>query len=74
MQLIRPHVEVGPSSNERKERDTGAPIKLDAEAQAHIEKHRYAPLCLQSFFRAEVSVLMLSVFLYTQSTSLLINF
>ncbi|KAM0911876.1 hypothetical protein ACQ4PT_013168 [Festuca glaucescens] len=36
------HAEVGPSSHERKERDTGAgaPIKLDAEAQAHIEKHR----------------------------------
>uniref|UniRef100_A0A453MYA0 Uncharacterized protein n=2 Tax=Aegilops tauschii subsp. strangulata TaxID=200361 RepID=A0A453MYA0_AEGTS len=33
-------MEVGPSSHERKERDTGAPIKLDAEAQAHIEKHR----------------------------------
>lgn len=33
-------VEVGPSGHERKEIDTGAPIKLDAEAQAHIEKHR----------------------------------
>ncbi|KAF7108620.1 hypothetical protein CFC21_109056 [Triticum aestivum] len=33
-------MEVGPSSHERKEKDTGAPIKLDAEAQAHIEKHR----------------------------------
>jgi SNARE protein 1 len=43
MQLNRAQVEVGPSSHERKERDTGAPIKLDAEAQAHIEKHRYAP-------------------------------
>ena len=37
-------MEVGPSSHERKETDTGAPIKLDAEAQAHIEKHRYAPV------------------------------
>jgi len=34
------HVEVGSNNHERKERDTGAPIKLDAEAQAHIEKHR----------------------------------
>ena len=59
MQLIRPHVEVGPSSHERKERDTGTPIKLDAEAQADIEKHRYAPLCLQRFFWAQLSVLML---------------
>ncbi|KAM3189969.1 hypothetical protein ACQJBY_068298 [Aegilops geniculata] len=33
-------MEVGPSSHQRKETDTGAPIKLDAEAQAHIEKHR----------------------------------
>jgi len=33
------HVEVRPSHQERKE-DIGAPIKLDAEAQAHIEKHR----------------------------------
>ncbi|KAF7087822.1 hypothetical protein CFC21_090980 [Triticum aestivum] len=33
-------VEAGTSNNERKERDTGAPIKLDSEAQAHIEKHR----------------------------------
>uniref|UniRef100_A0ACD5TEK7 Uncharacterized protein n=1 Tax=Avena sativa TaxID=4498 RepID=A0ACD5TEK7_AVESA len=31
---------VGPSSREREERDSGAPIKLDTEAQAHIEKHR----------------------------------
>uniref|UniRef100_A0A0E0IF16 Uncharacterized protein n=1 Tax=Oryza nivara TaxID=4536 RepID=A0A0E0IF16_ORYNI len=34
------HTDVGPSSHERKDRDIGAPIKLDAEAQAHIEKHR----------------------------------
>uniref|UniRef100_A0A0D9XA65 Uncharacterized protein n=1 Tax=Leersia perrieri TaxID=77586 RepID=A0A0D9XA65_9ORYZ len=34
------HTEVGPSSHESKDRDIGAPIKLDAEAQAHIEKHR----------------------------------
>ncbi|XP_062196680.1 uncharacterized protein LOC133899667 isoform X2 [Phragmites australis] len=33
------HVEVGPSHYERKG-DIGTPIKLDAEAQAHIEKHR----------------------------------
>ncbi|GJN04111.1 hypothetical protein PR202_ga21629 [Eleusine coracana subsp. coracana] len=33
------HAEVGPNHHERKG-DTGAPIKLDAEAQAHIEKHR----------------------------------
>ncbi|KAF0900032.1 hypothetical protein E2562_026270 [Oryza meyeriana var. granulata] len=31
---------VGPSSHERKDRDIAAPIKLDAEAQARIEKHR----------------------------------
>jgi hypothetical protein len=41
MKLNRAHAEVGPSHHERKE-DIGAPIKLDAEAQAHIEKHRYA--------------------------------
>uniref|UniRef100_J3MUR9 Uncharacterized protein n=1 Tax=Oryza brachyantha TaxID=4533 RepID=J3MUR9_ORYBR len=34
------HMDVGPSSHEKKDRDIGAPIKLDAEAQAHIEKHR----------------------------------
>uniref|UniRef100_A0A0E0AY47 Uncharacterized protein n=1 Tax=Oryza glumipatula TaxID=40148 RepID=A0A0E0AY47_9ORYZ len=34
------HNVVGPSSHERKDRDIGAPIKLDEEAQAHIEKHR----------------------------------
>ncbi|XP_066159596.1 uncharacterized protein [Oryza sativa Japonica Group] len=34
------HTDVGPSSHARKDRDIGAPIKLDAEAQAHIEKHR----------------------------------
>uniref|UniRef100_J3LR81 Vesicle transport protein USE1 n=1 Tax=Oryza brachyantha TaxID=4533 RepID=J3LR81_ORYBR len=34
------HMDVGPSSHERKDRDIRAPIKLDAEAQAHIEKHR----------------------------------
>ncbi|KAG8087838.1 hypothetical protein GUJ93_ZPchr0010g7771 [Zizania palustris] len=34
------HSEVGPSSHEKKDRDTEAPIKLDAEAHAHIEKHR----------------------------------
>ncbi|VAI53001.1 uncharacterized protein [Triticum aestivum] len=35
-------VEAGTSSRDRtrRERDTGAPIKLDAEAQANIEKHR----------------------------------
>ncbi|CAD6245860.1 unnamed protein product [Miscanthus lutarioriparius] len=33
------HAEVGPSHQEGKG-DIGAPIKLDAEAQAHIEKHR----------------------------------
>ncbi|KAL6900939.1 hypothetical protein ACP4OV_005615 [Aristida adscensionis] len=32
------HIEVGPSPQERKG-DIGAPIKLDAEAQASIEKH-----------------------------------
>lgn len=41
MKLNRAHAEVGPNHDERKE-DIGAPIKLDAEAQAHIEKHRYA--------------------------------
>ncbi|KAL5232252.1 hypothetical protein ABZP36_031028 [Zizania latifolia] len=34
------HSEVGPSSHEKKDRDVEAPIKLDAEAQAHIEKYR----------------------------------
>ena len=43
MYLHRAHVEVRPSHQERKE-DIGAPIKLDAEAQAHIEKHRFATL------------------------------
>ncbi|KAL6646243.1 hypothetical protein ACP70R_017851 [Stipagrostis hirtigluma subsp. patula] len=33
------HVDVGPNHWEKKG-DIGAPIKLDAEAQAHIEKHR----------------------------------
>lgn len=33
------HAVVGTSHQENKE-DIGAPIKLDAEAQAHIEKHR----------------------------------
>ncbi|KAF7077028.1 hypothetical protein CFC21_081618 [Triticum aestivum] len=33
-------VEAGTSSHDRKERETGGPIKLDAEAQANIEKHR----------------------------------
>lgn len=33
------HAEAEPSHHDRKE-DIGAPIKLDAEAQAHIEKHR----------------------------------
>ena len=41
MKLNRAHAEVGPSHQEGKG-DIGAPIKLDAEAQAHIEKHRYA--------------------------------
>lgn len=33
--------EIGENGHESKERETGAPIRLDAEAQAHIEKHRY---------------------------------
>ncbi|XP_078174930.1 uncharacterized protein LOC144568450 [Carex rostrata] len=32
--------ERGENDHESKERETGAPIRLDAEAQAHIEKHR----------------------------------
>ncbi|KAJ3690016.1 hypothetical protein LUZ61_019180 [Rhynchospora tenuis] len=32
--------EVGENGHESKEKGTGAPIRLDAEAQAHIEKHR----------------------------------
>ncbi|XP_044405895.1 uncharacterized protein [Triticum aestivum] len=36
----RAQVEAGTSSHDRKERETGGPIKLDAEAQANIEKHR----------------------------------
>ncbi|KAL6909664.1 hypothetical protein ACP4OV_001323 [Aristida adscensionis] len=34
------HVEVAPSHHQERKGDTGAPIRLDAEAQAHIEKHR----------------------------------
>uniref|UniRef100_A0A0E0LXB5 Vesicle transport protein USE1 n=1 Tax=Oryza punctata TaxID=4537 RepID=A0A0E0LXB5_ORYPU len=34
------HTDVGPSSHVKKDKDIEAPIKLDAEAQAHIEKHR----------------------------------
>lgn len=41
MKLNSAHTEVGPSHQEEKG-DIGAPIRLDAEAQAHIEKHRYA--------------------------------
>lgn len=33
--------EVGENGHESRERGTGAPIRLDAEAQAHIEKQRY---------------------------------
>uniref|UniRef100_A0ACD5U0A8 Uncharacterized protein n=1 Tax=Avena sativa TaxID=4498 RepID=A0ACD5U0A8_AVESA len=40
MKEKRAQVAVGPSSREGKETDSGAPIKLDTEAQAHIEKHR----------------------------------
>jgi hypothetical protein len=43
MYLNRAHVEVRQSHQERKE-DIGGPIKLDAEAQAHIEKHRFTTL------------------------------
>jgi hypothetical protein len=43
MHINRAHVEVQPSHQERKG-DIGAPIKLDAEAQARIEKHRFATL------------------------------
>ncbi|KAF3337958.1 Vesicle transport protein USE1 [Carex littledalei] len=32
--------EIGENGHESKERETGAPIRLDAEAQVHIEKHR----------------------------------
>ncbi|KAJ1693934.1 hypothetical protein LUZ63_010632 [Rhynchospora breviuscula] len=32
--------EVGENGHESKDKGTGAPIRLDAEAQAHIEKHR----------------------------------
>ena len=41
MYLNRAHAEVRPSHQEQKG-DIGAPIKLDAAAQAHIEKHRFA--------------------------------
>lgn len=41
LQLNRAHREVGESSHEPQETDLGKPIRLDAEAQAHIEKHRY---------------------------------
>jgi len=43
MYLNRAHAEVRPSHQEQKG-DIGAPIKLDAAAQAHIEKHRFATL------------------------------
>ena len=49
MQISRAQVEAGTSSHDRKERETGGPIKLDAEAQANIEKHRYAPPFLAKF-------------------------
>ena len=48
MYLNRAHVEVRQSHQERKE-DIGGPIKLDAEAQAHIEKHRCAIFCFEFF-------------------------
>lgn len=41
LQLNRAHREVGEGSHEPQETDLGKPIRLDAEAQAHIEKHRY---------------------------------
>jgi hypothetical protein len=55
-------VEVGPNHQERKG-DIGAPIKLDAEAQAHIEKHRYLyfVLILQRLFLFLGSSLILSL-------------
>ena len=40
MMLYR-NQEIGENGHESKERETGAPIRLDAEAKAHIEKHRY---------------------------------
>jgi hypothetical protein len=43
MELNRAHAKFGPSHRERKE-SIGAPIKLDVEAHAHIQKHRYANL------------------------------
>ncbi|OVA14365.1 Vesicle transport protein [Macleaya cordata] len=43
-QLYRSHTKVEDRSHEITENDPSAPIKLDAEAQAHIEKHRYSTL------------------------------
>ena len=45
MELNRAHAKFGPSHHERKE-SIGAPIKLDVEAHAHIQKHRYASFFL----------------------------
>lgn len=38
--LNRAHVEIEDSIQESKERDPATPIKLDAAAHVHIEKHR----------------------------------
>lgn len=43
--LNRARLESKESRDEAKERDSTVPIKLDAPAIAHIEKHRYV-LCL----------------------------
>lgn len=43
--LNRARLESKESRDEAKERDSTEPVKLDAPAIAHIEKHRYA-LCL----------------------------
>jgi hypothetical protein len=39
--ILHRNQEVGENGHELKERGTGAPIRLDAESQAYIEKHRY---------------------------------
>jgi unconventional SNARE in the endoplasmic reticulum protein 1 len=43
MELNRAHAKFGPSHHERKE-SIGAPIKLDVESHAHIQKHRFVNL------------------------------
>lgn len=43
--LYRAKMETKESSHDAKEKDSAMPVKLDASALAHIEKHRYV-ICL----------------------------